>query len=237
MCGRYSLTTPVEALRRVFGFLEQPNLAPGYNIAPTQAVAALRLGADGERHFARLRWGLVPAWAKDLAIGARMINARAESVAEKPAFRSAFRSRRCLVMADGFYEWRKRDKGPKQPYRVTLEDGGSFGFAGLWESWTDKGSGDTVETCTIVTTEANELLAPIHHRMPVILMPEEVDAWLDAARPLGAAEALLKPCPPGILVAYPVSTRVNKVANDDPGVIEPLEEDVEPEEEPQGRLL
>ncbi len=234
MCGRYSLTTPVEALRRVFGFLEQPNLAPGYNLAPTQGVAALRLGADGERHFARLRWGLVPAWAKDLSIGARMINARAESVAEKPAFRS----RRCLVLADGFYEWRKRETAPKQPYRVTREDGGPFGFAGLWESWTDKGSGETVETCTIVTTEANELLTPIHHRMPVILAPEDVAAWLDAAASPEAAQALLRPCPAAVLVAYPVSTRVNKVANDDPGVIEPLEEGA-PEETPkaQGRLL
>jgi putative SOS response-associated peptidase YedK len=238
MCGRYSLTTPVEALRRVFGFLEQPNLAPGYNIAPTQEVAALRLGADGERHFARLRWGLVPAWAKDLGVGARMINARAESVAEKPAFRQAFRQRRCLVLADGFYEWQKRGKAPKQPYRIALADGGPFGFAGLWESWTDKGSGETVETCTIVTTGANELLAPIHHRMPVILAPEEVAAWLDAAAPPEAAQALLRPCPAGGLVAYPISTRVNKVANDDAGVIQPLE-DAAPEETPeaQGRLL
>jgi putative SOS response-associated peptidase YedK len=239
MCGRYSLTTPVEALRRVFGFLEQPNLAPGYNIAPTHQVAALRLGADGERHFVRLRWGLVPAWAKDLSIGARMINARAESVAEKPAFRAAFRQRRCLVMADGFYEWQKRDKGPKQPFRVTLADGGPFGFAGLWESWTDKGSGETVETCTIVTTDANELLAPIHDRMPVILVPGDVAAWLNTAAPPEAALALLRPCPAGVLVAYPVSTRVNKVANDDPGVIAPLQEEEAPEDasETQGRLL
>jgi putative SOS response-associated peptidase YedK len=237
MCGRYSLTTPVEGLRQVFGFLEQPNLAPGYNIAPTQQVAALRLGEDGERHFVRLRWGLVPAWAKDLSIGARMINARAESAAEKPAFRAAFRSRRCLVMAAGFYEWQKRDKGPKQPYRVVLKDGGPFSFAGLWERWTDKGSGETVETCTILTTDANALLAPIHHRMPVIVAPEDFDAWLDAARPPEAAEALLKPAPAGVLTAYPVSTRVNKVANDDPGVIEPLEEEGTPPSEPQGRLL
>ncbi|MDH3595076.1 MAG: SOS response-associated peptidase [Rhodospirillales bacterium] len=238
MCGRYSLTTPAEALRRVFGFLEQPNLAPAYNIAPTQAVAVLRLGADGMRHFARLRWGLVPAWAKDLSIGARMINARAESVADKPAFRSAFRQRRCLVMADGFYEWQKCPEGPKQPYRIALADGGPFGFAGLWESWTDKGSGETVETCTIVTTEANELLTPIHHRMPVILAPEDVAAWLDAAASPEAAQALLRPCPAAVLVAYPVSTRVNKVANDDPGVIAPLEEQ-EPEDAAaaQGRLL
>jgi putative SOS response-associated peptidase YedK len=237
MCGRYSLTTPVEALRRVFGFPEQPNLAPGYNIAPTQQVAALRLGEEGERHFVRLRWGLVPAWAKDLSIGARMINARAESAADKPAFRAAFRSRRCLVLADGFYEWQKRDEGPKQPYRVTLKDGCPFGFAGLWERWTDKGAGETVETCTILTTEANALLAPIHHRMPVIVAPEDADAWLDAARPPEAAQALLAPAPAEVLIAYPVSTRVNKVANDDPGVIEPLEKEPGEPPEAQGRLL
>jgi putative SOS response-associated peptidase YedK len=238
MCGRYSLTTPAEGVRRVFGFLEQPNLEPRYNIAPTQEVAALRLGEDGERHFVRLKWGLIPGWAKDLSIGARMINARAESVADKPAFRSAFRKRRCLVLADGFYEWQKRETGPKQPFRIALADGAPFGFAGLWESWTDRGSGETVESCTIVTTGANELLAPIHHRMPVILAPGDVAAWLDAAASPEAAQALLRPCTAGVLVAYPISTRVNKVANDDPGVIAPLEEQ-EPEgaAAAQGRLL
>ena len=239
MCGRYSLTTPVEGLRRVFGFLEQPNLAPRYNIAPSQEIAAVRLGEDGARHFVWLRWGLIPSWAKEARIGYRMINARAETVAEKPAFRAAFGRRRCLVLADGFYEWQKREKGAKQPYRITLADGGPFGFAGLWESWRDPESGERVESATIVVTEANELLRPIHDRMPVILAPADIDAWLDAERPREAAQALLRPCPAAALAAYPVSTRVNKVANDDPAVIAPFDDEAAPDElqEGQGRLL
>ncbi len=240
MCGRYSLTTPVEGLRRVFGFLEQPNLAPRYNIAPSQEVAAVRLGEDGKRHFAQLRWGLIPSWAKEAKIGNRMINARAETVAEKPAFRAAFRRRRCLVLADGFYEWQKRDKGAKQPYRITLADGGPFGFAGLWESWRDRESGERIESATIIVTEANDLLRPIHDRMPVILSPEDFDAWLDTERPGEAARALLRPYPAAALAATPISTRVNKVTNDDPAVIAPLEDEA-PESEDvtteQGRLL
>jgi putative SOS response-associated peptidase YedK len=238
MCGRYSLTTPVEGLRRVFGFLEQPNLAPRYNIAPSQEIAAVRLGEDGGRHFAWLRWGLIPSWAKDIKIGYRTINARAETAAEKPAFRAAFRKRRCLVLADGFYEWQKQDKGAKQPYRVTLAEGGPFGFAGLWESWRDPESGERIESATIVVTEANDLLRPIHDRMPVILAPADFDAWLDAERPREAARALLRPYPAAALAAYPVSTRVNKVANDDPEVIAPLEAEA-PEDNgaAQGRLL
>jgi putative SOS response-associated peptidase YedK len=156
MCGRYSLITPVEGMRRVFGFLEQPNLAPRYNIAPSQEIAAVRLGADGMRHFAWLRWGLIPSWAKEARIGYRTINARAETVAEKPAFRAAFRKRRCLVLADGFYEWQKRKEGAKQPYRITLADGGPFGFAGLWETWHDPESGERIESATIIVTEAND---------------------------------------------------------------------------------
>jgi len=135
MCGRYSLTTPVEGLRQVFGFLERPNLAPRYNVAPSQDIAAVRLGEDGERHFAQLRWGLIPSWAKEAKIGYKMINARAETVAEKPAFRAAFKKRRCLILADGFYEWQKQAAGPKQPYRIARRDGAAFAFAGLWERW------------------------------------------------------------------------------------------------------
>lgn len=133
MCGRYTLTSPLEGVRQLFDFIERPNLAPRYNIAPTQDVAAVRLGDDGKRHFVQLRWGLIPSWAKDAAIGARLINARAESVAEKPSFRRAFAKRRCLLPADGFYEW-KTEKGAKQPYRITMADGRPFAFAGLWEA-------------------------------------------------------------------------------------------------------
>ena len=240
MCGRYSLTTPAEGLRRLFDFPEQPNLPPRYNIAPTQQVAAVRLApptaADAEdvgteaaceagRHLAMLRWGLVPSWAKDAAIGSRMINARAETLADKPAFRAAFRKRRCLLVADGFYEWRKRAEGPKQPYRIALEDGGPFAFAGLWERWRNPQDGAWVETCTIVTTDANQLLRPIHHRMPVILDPADYAAWLDPATASGAAQKLLGPYAGTGLMAYPISLRVNKVANDDPSVIVPLADD------------
>ncbi len=242
MCGRYSLTTPVEGLRSLFEFPEQPNLEPRYNIAPTQEVAAVRAappagathGAAGQigagrdeawagRHLVLLRWGLIPSWAKDPSIGARMINARAETLAEKPAFRSAFRKRRCLVAADGFYEWQKQGAGPKQPYRIARRDGGPFAFAGLWERWRDPAEGRDVESCTIVTTGANDLLSPIHHRMPVILSPESHDPWLDPEAELGRVQELLVADPGMDLLASAISTRVNKVANDDPEVLLPLE--------------
>jgi len=224
MCGRYSLTSPAEAVRRLFNYPERPNLRPRANIAPTQEVAAVRLGAeDGARHFVQLRWGLIPAWAKEAAIGAKMINGRAETVAEKPAFRAAFRKRRCLVAADGFYEW-KTEGGAKQPYRVARTDGAPFAFAGLWESWDKNPEGPPLETCTIVTTEANERLRTIHPRMPVILDPADFDTWLDGAAPAEAAQALLRPYPEAGLIAYRVSRRVNSVANDDPSLIDSIDE-------------
>jgi len=227
MCGRYSLTTPLEAMSDLFGFVERPNLAPRYNIAPTQQVAAVRLGDDGVRHLVQLRWGLVPGWAKEAGIGSRMINARAESVAEKPAFRAAFSQRRCLIPADGFYEWQAAGEGraAKQPYRITLADGGPFGFAGLWESWRDPQSDERIESCTIVTTEASEGLRSIHPRMPVVLPPKSHAVWLDSASGSEAALALLRPYSSETLVTTAISTRVNKAANDDPSVIEPLEQD------------
>jgi len=223
MCGRYSITQPVEAIQRVFKVAERPNLPPRYNVAPTQDVPAVRQGGDGERHLALLRWGLIPFWADDPSIGSRMINARAESAAQKNAFRAAFRRRRCLVVADGFYEWTKPETkgGRKQPYRVTLTDGGLFAFAGLWEHWRDETSGETVESCTILTTDANDELADIHERMPVILNPASFETWLDPSTDPRDAQALLGPCPDRHVTAHPVSTRVNAVANDDAGVIEP----------------
>ena len=239
MCGRYSLTTPAEAVRRFFGYPELPNLMPRANIAPTQEAAAVRLGDDGGRHFVWLRWGLVPAWAKDVSIASKMINARGETVAEKPAFRAAFRARRCLIAADGFYEW-KTEGGAKQPYRIARADGALFAFAGLWERW-DKAppenapDGAPLETCSIVTTDANDLLRPIHHRMPVILDPADFDPWLDPATPPAQAQSLLRPCPREGLVVYPVSRRVNAVANDDLSLIEPLDE--APRADAQPRLI
>ncbi len=219
MCGRYSITTPEEAVRRHFAYGGPPrNLAPRYNAAPTQALPVVRPGADGGRRLDLLRWGLIPSWAEDASIGSRLINARGETVAEKPAFREAFRQRRCLVPADGFYEWATGGKA-KQPYRVTLDDGGVFGFAGLWERW--DGPEGPVESFTIVTTEASASIAHIHPRMPVILDPDTYGAWLDTAMPLEDARASLRPAPAERLRATPVSTRVNAVRNDDPSVLEP----------------
>ncbi len=240
MCGRYSLTTPVEGLRQLFDFPERPNLAPRFNIAPTQSVAAVRRapGAEGEtelepasganrQHLVLLRWGLVPHWTKDVSIGGRIINARAETLAEKPSFRAAFHKRRCLILADGFYEWQKQDKGPKQPYRIARRDGGPFAFAGLWERWRDAAAGSLIESCTIVTTEASALLRPIHDRMPVILPPPRFARWLDPETESEAALALLQPYDGDDLVAYRISLRVNSVANDDAAVITPLDDAAE----------
>ena len=242
MCGRYTLTAPPEAIQRTFEVPERPNLPPRYNVAPTQAVPAVRVGDDGARHLVSLRWGLIPSWADDSTIGARLINARAETAASKPAFRAAFARRRCLIPADGFYEWRKptRPGAAKQPYRIARPDGSLFAFAGLWESWRDPVSGAALESCTILTTEANSALAPIHPRMPVILCDHTAfAAWLaPAATPF---ESLLAPCPDDALFAHPVSPRVNKVAHDDPALIEALAaREVESPRDPApqtGRLL
>jgi putative SOS response-associated peptidase YedK len=226
MCGRYSLTTPAEAMRRLFGFAGPlPNLPARYNIAPTQLVPIVRLDRSSARELKSVRWGLIPFWAKDAAIGNRLINARAEGLAEKPSFRAAFRARRCLVPADGFYEWQATPHG-KRPYRIGLAGGPPealplFAFAGLWEHWEKAQDGVPVESCTIVTTEANELLRLIHERMPVILAPEDYAGWLDPATPAPAALALLKPYPAAAMRAYPVSTRVNSVRFDDARCIVP----------------
>lgn len=255
MCGRYSLTTPVEGLRQLFEFPEQPNLQPRYNIAPTQEVAAVRreppvsdssdeaadeakTGSSGAaRHLVLLRWGLIPGWAKDPSIGSRMINARAETLAEKPAFRSAFAKRRCLVPADGFYEWQKRDGGAKQPYWIARPDGGPFAFAGLWERWRDPRDGSRVESCTLVTTEANATLRPIHPRMPVTLAPEAHALWLDPTAAPERLLALLRPGPDGLLTPRAVSTRVNKVANDGPDLIAPIDAPPEGGDRASPRLI
>jgi len=228
MCGRYSLTTAPEAMRALFDYENLPNLEPRYNIAPTQTVPVVRLADSGRREIALLRWGLIPRWARDASMAARMINARAETVTEKPAFRDAFAHRRCLMPADGFYEWRTED-GRKQPFRIGLKGGGAFAFAGLWESWTAPqdadgavSPGETVETVTIITTDANEKLRPIHDRMPVILPPEAYATWLDAHTPANDAKALLRPFPADPMAFYRVSTHVNAVRNDDPDCIAPL---------------
>ena len=223
MCGRFALTdVSAETLTSAFGVDEVPDLAPRYNIAPTQPVATVIQDAEsGRRRLAIMRWGLIPSWSKDLTIGSRLINARGETVHEKPSFRVALRKRRCLVVADGFYEWQAQPSGPKQPLFIGLTDGAPFGMAGLYEYWTEPESGETLTTCAIITTAANEFMAPIHNRMPVILPRDAYDPWLDPTLtdPV-AALSMLNPYPPDLMTAYPVSRRVNSPANDDPSVIE-----------------
>ncbi len=222
MCGRFTLTQDEDAFDERFSFTG-PNLGwvPSYNIAPTQQVVTVTNEGDGNR--ARLmRWGLVPFWAKDPSIGNRMINARAETVAEKPSFRSAFESRRCLVVADGFYEW-KRNGGRKRPMRITVADEGQFAFAGLWESW-GQGVGERLLTCTIVTTSANRFMEPIHDRMPVVLTRGAEEAWIDPeAEDVGALSELLLPYASNQMRAHEVSTYVNSPRNNSPECIVPVE--------------
>jgi len=219
MCGRFLLTAPLEALQRLFGFLEQPNLAPRYNIAPSQPVAAMLRDAEAERHFVWLRWGLVPSWSREDRRGAPLINARAETVAEKPSFRDAFARRRCVVFADGFYEWRQ--DGNRQPYCVRLADTSPFALAALWEPLAaEEGlDGEPDRGCSLITTEANARMARVHHRMPVILRPEQVGPWLDPASTREELLALLKPLPEDSVTLTPVSKRVNSVREDDANLL------------------
>lgn len=232
MCGRYSLTSPPEAIQRLFDLSGAvPNFGPRYNIAPTQEAPVVGLKKDGEgRGLAMLRWGLVPFWSDGPDSRYSMINARAETVRSKPAFRAAFKERRCLVPADGFYEWKPQGSGkPKQPYRIAARDGEPFAFAGLWEHWepkeeSDEGSDrEPIKSFIIIVTGANDLLKPIHDRMPVILARGDYDRWLNADP--DEAEELLQPLPEDKLRLYPVSTRVNSPKNDDEACIEPVEED------------
>ncbi len=226
MCGRYSLILAATDLAACFGLTEVPDFGPRYNIAPSQPVAVVRLDRESQqRQLDLLRWGLIPSWAKDPSGGYRMINARAETVAEKPSFRSAFRTRRCLVIADGFYEWKKEGK-EKRPCYIRAQDGQPFAFAGLWESWEDRQApGTVVESCTIITTEANELLRPVHERMPVILSPGDYDLWLDPQeKETQRLLSLLRPAAAGLLTLYPVSLTVNKVTNEGPECVAPVSE-------------
>jgi putative SOS response-associated peptidase YedK len=201
--------------------LFEGELTPRYNIAPSQPVAAVRMTHGTEaRELAMLKWGLVPAWADDPKIGNQLINARAETAADKPAFRSAFRERRCLVPADGFFEWRREGKR-KLPHYITLRDGGLFAIAGLWERW--RRDGDIIESCTLLTTDANELVRPLHDRMPVIVPPEFYDHWLDPhVKEPGDLLAILRPLPAEQMNVLPVEPVVNSPANDEPRCIEPL---------------
>ena len=223
MCGRYTQTKSGEAIAKTFNLSSTPNPQPRYNIAPTQPVGAIAQRED-DREYRIFQWGLVPSWSKDPNIGSRMINARSETVAEKPSFRAAFKRRRCLVLADGFYEW-QRTSGKKQPYYVQVEDQEIFGFAGLWETW-EGGDGSYLESCTILTTEPNGLMETIHNRMPVILHPDDFDLWLDPSLQDGRhVQHLLCPYEEKKMTAYAVSTVVNNPRNEDSVCVEPLERD------------
>ena len=221
--GRYSLTTAPEALRQLFDFHAGSNLEPRYNIAPTQPAPVVRSAAGGVgRELVMLRWGLIPSWGKEASIGNKMINARSETVAEKPSFRSAFHNRRCLVPADSFYEWR-REGETKQPFRIGMKGGPAFAFAGLWESWQGTEGEAAIETFTILTTVANRKLHPIHPRMPVILDPKSYQIWLDAS-PDNTEQAfsVLQPFPDEPMAFYRVSSRINSPRNDDAECLKPI---------------
>ena len=227
MCGRYTLTVTPEVLRALFGYSEQPNFPPRFNIAPTQPIAIVRL-MDGKRQFALVRWGLLSSWVKDPKAFTLLINARGETAADKPAFRAAMKRRRCLIPADGFFEWQVLG-GRKQPFYVRAKSGSPFAFAGLWETW-EGPNGEELETAAIVTTRANKTLSAINDRMPVVVPPEAFDFWLDGAKvDATTAAALIAPAPENIFEAYPVSTDVNRVTNDNPKLIEPLVAGAEPE--------
>ncbi|GBC93160.1 Putative SOS response-associated peptidase YedK [bacterium HR15] len=222
MCGRFALYASAERLAGQFRLPLPFQIAPRYNIAPSQPVLALHvLRETNTREWTHFQWGLVPRWAQDPKIGQRMINARAETLAEKPAFRNALRYRRCIIPADGFYEWKKQGN-TKQPYFVRHREGKLLALAGLWEHW-QGADGSELQTCTIITTEPNAVVRPLHDRMAVILPEEAYDLWLDPAmQQPDRLLALLRPAPDEALIAYPVSPRVNNPANDDPRLIEPI---------------
>jgi len=228
MCGRYLIITSPEAIRRFFQYPEQPNFPARYNVAPTQPIPIVRL-AEGKRQFALVRWGLIPAWVKDPRGFSLLINGRGESVNDKPAFRNAMKRRRCLIPADGFYEW-KDHGGGKRPFVVRPRAGGPIAFAGLWESWMGP-NGEEMETAAIITTEASGDVAHIHHRMPVIIPQEAFDLWLDPNVDTATATALIAPAPAGLLDAYEISTAVNRVANDSPALLDAAQADMEPSPE------
>lgn len=247
MCGRYSLTPAIDELLRTLGLADfAEDLEPRYNVAPSQQVPALRLDDEGTLQVGLFKWGLIPSWAKDPAIGNRMINARSETITEKPSFRAAFSKRRCVILTDGWYEWMKTPD-VKQPVRIQLEDGSPFGFAGLWEQWVPKGTRNTVrsgwqgagtgrggrndasttgaaiQSCTIITAAAAPAIEKIHHRMPCLLKQPEWDAWLAPDAPKEMLLSMLGPYQGDDLKAYAVSTAVNSPKNDREDVIEPAD--------------
>lgn len=221
MCGRFAFYSPSEATAALFDASSPTEVIPRYNIAPTQFIAAVRNDEQDAPELAMLRWGLVPFWAKDPSIGNRMINARAETVAEKPSFRNAYKNRRCLILADGFYEWRKEGDG-KTPYFISLTDGSPFAFAGLWENWNSKESDESLQTTAIITTAASDFMAQLHQRMPVVLRPGQAGRWLDGDKDLLSEVIDNSPA----FRAWPVDRKVNNARNEDAALIDPAGETI-----------
>jgi putative SOS response-associated peptidase YedK len=224
MCGRYRLSRRKQVVEEYFDCVsDEPDWSPRYNIAPTQPIPVIRQNPkEPIRELSLVRWGLIPSWAKDPSVAAKMINARSETAATKPAFRDALKSRRCLVPADAFYEWMRTGKA-RQPYCFEVGEGELFAFAGIWDRWRNP-SGNTVETCSILTTTPNAVTSAIHDRMPVILDPDSYDLWLDPGmQNVAAASELLKPCDARLMRCYPISTRINSVVNDDAECSRPVE--------------
>jgi len=222
MCGRFVFTAKPSDIQTAFHLSSVPSELPArYNIAPTQQVAVITNDDPTSLDF--FRWGLIPSWSKDKSIASKLINARSESVDEKPSFRTAFKKRRCLIPVSGFYEWRTTEgEKNKTPMFIHMQDNQPFAFAGLWEIWNDpEADGKEIRTCSIITTDANPFMSKIHHRMPVILAPEDYATWLEADKP-AVLKALLKPFEQEQMAAHPVSTRVNKVSNDEPDLIRPV---------------
>ena len=224
MCGRFYLDAPDELVLTYFGLDGGIHLEPHYNITPSQDIAIVRSGVQG-RELTFARWGLVPGWSQEEKTRYSMINARSDTVADKPAYRQAFRQRRCLIPASGFYEWRKMPHG-KQPYRIGMDDNGVMALAGLWEHW--EGKGRSLDSCTIIVTDSNDLIRTIHERMPVILDPDDFDRWLDPdTADIVAMQAMLKPHASDAMSVWPVSQRVNSPSNDDQACMQAIEIDQE----------
>jgi putative SOS response-associated peptidase YedK len=221
MCGRFTRKENLQHLAELLGLKSIPSLVPRYNIAPSQLVACVRTNLDTlDREWVELKWGLVPPWAKDASMGNKLINARGETVAEKPSFRKAFTQQRCLVLADGFYEWKREGKS-KQPYYIRFKDHRPFAFAGIWERW--ERQDPAIESCSLITIGPNAVMEPIHHRMPVILATTQYAEWLDASlQETERLNTLLRPFPPTEMEAYPVSLMVNNPSNDQPECVMPL---------------
>jgi len=223
MCGRFNLHSNPALLAQIFELLREPDWAPRFNIAPAQQTLVIRQATDGTRLATPVQWGLIPEWSKDATGGSKMINARSETATTKPAFRDAFRKRRCLIPADGFFEWETITQKVKQPWHISRANGELLAFAGLWESWHDPEAEAPVETCTILTTDANQFMSEIHDRMPVILSPDDWKQWLNPE--LQSPEPLLpllKPAPEDWLVRVPVSTLVNNPKNETPDCLKPV---------------